>query len=284
MRWFWRRDRIDTREEEARAARLDDALATWRAGDVDLAAETDPKLADELATARRVSSYADATPPAPHEPLVTLRAALAARAANRLPTWRRFLFNGRLAPIAVGFAVAGLMLGLSTANTDNHAKAPIAAADQARQYLRLAAARLQEVQGNTASTADPSAFRDAIAAAELAASKAQATAELARGEERKRLLALVAAQQHTINKLKAQVGGLTPTVVAVASTTTTTTTTTLPPAPTTTTTTVPPSTTTTRLAPTTTTRPPTTTTTRPPPPTTTTPPPSGDGDFGTGNF
>src|SRR5207244_8107076 len=104
MRWFWRRDGgVDSAAECHRAERLDDALTVWQDGDdVELALDADPELTqplgDELSAAQRLAAYAGATP-SPHEPLVALRAALAARRSDPVPVWRRVVTSGRLAPV-----------------------------------------------------------------------------------------------------------------------------------------------------------------------------------------
>src|SRR5207249_7032177 len=102
MRRWWRREGgIDSAAERHRAERLDDALTAWQDGDhVEVVLDADPELTqplgDELSAAQRLAAYAEATP-SPHEPLVALRAALAARRSDPVPVWRKVVTSGRLA-------------------------------------------------------------------------------------------------------------------------------------------------------------------------------------------
>ena len=272
-----------------RADALDAALASWQTGEhvepaaFDATLEAVEPLGDALAAAQALDALG-AVEPLPPEPLVTLRAALAARdAERRLPMWRRALSQPRLAPAMVAFAAVVLLVGVVT--TVSHADEPLThvAAARAEAFLETAQDKVAFVEAQTAAatstgtlTVPAALLNDAIVEAQSAAASARAAAQLATGDDRKTLLAQVELQQRQINALRTKVlilagaPSLLPaddTVAATTATTTTlqpTTTTTAAPA---TTTTVRPTTTT--VAPTATVAP--TTTTTEPPTTTTTP-------------
>jgi hypothetical protein len=273
-------------EPARRAELLDNALTSWQTGEHPDAPEFDDALeavepvGDALAAAQALDALGT-TEPLPAEPLVTLRAALAARAADPLPAWRRALAQPRLAPALAAIVAVVVAVGaLTTVRTTDEALTHVAAA-RAEAFLETAQDRLAfiEAQTATATTAgelavDPAELNDAIVEAQAAAASARAAAQLAPAEERKTLLAQVELQQRQINALRNKVlilagaSGLVPDdagAVAATSTTTTVRASTTTEAPTTTTTVKP---TTTTLRPTTTTAAPTTTTTDPAPTTT----------------
>jgi hypothetical protein len=289
---FWRRRRgPDVEVSRDRADRLDAALSSWQAGDQPPAAEFDhaleavEPLGDALAAAQALDALG-AGEPLPHEPLVTLRAALAARRATpALPLWRRLLTQPRLAPAVAAVVAAVLAVGvLSTVRTTDQPLTHVAAA-KAQAFLETAQDRVEFLEAQTASATsgvvavDAATLNDAVVEAQAAAASARAAAQLATGEERKTLLAQVELQQRQINALRTKVlllagapnlvpdtDGATATAAATTTTVKPTTTTEAP----STTTTVKPTTTT--VKPTTTTAAPTTTTTAPPETTTTSSP------------
>ena len=293
----WRRRRtVDVEEPRDRAERLDAALASWQAGEHPSSAEFDhaleavEPLGDALAAAQALDALGSGEP-LPHEPLVTLRAALSAREATPgLSLWRRLLAQPRFAPAVAAIVAAVLAVGvLSTVQTTDEPLTHVAAA-KAQAFLETAQDRVEFLEAQTASATsgatalDPAALNDAVVEAQAAAASARAAAQLATGDERKTLLAQVELQQRQINALRTKVlllagapnlvaDGDGATAVAAATTTTVKPTTTTE-APTTTTTVKPTTTTvkptTTTVAPTTTTTPPETTTTSEPDPTTTT--------------
>jgi hypothetical protein len=287
----WRRHRTaDVEASRDRADRLDAALSSWQAGEHPPAAEFDhaleavEPLGDALAAAQALDALA-AGEALPHEPLVTLRAALSARAATPgLPLWRRLFAQPRFVPAVAAIVAAVLAVGvLSTVRTTDEPFTHVAAA-KAQAFLETAQDRVEFLEAQTASATsgaaviDPAALNDAVVEAQAAAASARAAAQLATGEERKTLLAQVELQQRQINALRTKVlllAGAPNLVVdgdeataAAATTTTTVRPTTTTEAPTTTTTVKP---TTTTVKPTTTTAAPTTTTTSPETTTTSTP-------------
>jgi hypothetical protein len=290
---FWRRpSSSDVEVSRDRADRLDAALSSWQAGEhpwpteFDHALEAVEPLGDALAAAQALDALG-AGEPLPHEPLVTLRAALAARRATpALPLWRRLLTQPRFAPAVAAVVAAVLAVGvLSTVRTTDQPLTHVAAA-KAQAFLETAQDRVEFLEAQTASATtgsvavDPATLNDAVVEAQAAAASARAAAQLATGEERKTLLAQVELQQRQINALRTKVlllagapnlvpDGEGATAIAAATTTTVKPTTTTTEAPTTTTTVKP---TTTTVKPTTTTAAPTTTTTAPPETTTTSSP------------
>ena len=283
-RWLpWGRRRADG--ADARAELLDAALTSWQTGehpdapDFDDALEAVEPVGDALAAAQALDSLGTAEP-LPPEPLVTLRAALAAKAADQVPVWRRVLAQPRLAPALVAIAVVVAAVGaLTTVRTTDEPLTHVAAA-RAEAFLATAENRLAFIEAQTAAVTtggelavDPAELNDAIVEAQAAAASARAAAQLAPAEERKTLLAQVELQQRQINALRTKVlilagaPGLLPDDAAAAAATSTTVVAPSTTEPPTTTTTVKPTTTT--VKPTTTTVPPTTTTE--PAPTTTAP-------------
>lgn len=259
---------------ERRAACLDAALSAWQAGrPVPQAAGGEEALDDEMAAAASLARLA-ADIEAPREALVSLRAALAARAAGRRrPRWRSVLASRRMAPVLAAGAVAvAAMLVPGRIGS----RQPAEPAAQASRYLNAAGQkvaealeRVQVIQAGNERTPAPGEVVEAIEQAERYAAQARALAQLAEGQERERLLADVAAKQRTIEELRRLVAEL----EAATTTTSTAPSTTAPAATTTTeapTTTSPPSTTTTTRPSTTTTTRPTSTTTSAPSTTTTT--------------
>ena len=275
------------RDDEERAELLDAALSSWQSGTGD--EPTTPStpgdlevlepVGDELAAASVLDRFASSAE-LPREPLVALRAAIAARNAERASWWRRWLFQPRLGPAVAAMAIAVIAVGgITTVGPEGDRLTTVAAA-QAEQFLETAEEKVRfiEVQAASAESvgADPAGLQQAILEAQSAAAAARAAAQLASGEERKVLLAQVELQQRQINALRTRVLALTAPnllgedeAIAIAISTTTSTTTTTTEAPVTTTT-VKPATTTTTAKPTTTTEPKTTTTTAPGETTTTT--------------
>lgn len=292
-RWLpWHRRRPDRGEiagadPAQRAELLDAALTSWQTGEhpdtpeFDDALEAVEPVGDALAAAQALDALGT-TEPLPAEPLVTLRAALAARAADPMPAWRRALAQPRLAPALAAIIAVVIAVGaLTTVGTTDEPLTHVAAA-RAEAFLETAQDRLAFIEAQTAAVTtvgelavDPAELNDAIVEAQAAAASARAAAQLAPAEERKTLLAQVELQQRQINALRNKVlilagaPGLVPddaATVAATSTTTTVRATSTTEAPTTTTTVK--ATTTTTVRPTTTTIPPTTTTTAPAPTTT----------------
>lgn len=243
---------------DRRAAELDAALDALQAGRP-LPPGQEP-LDDELGAAAALADAARSTA-LPKEPLVALRAGLAARSATRrVPRWRRALAPRTLVPVgAVAAAVAAGLLLPSRHATDRPAE-PVA---RAARYLDAAGAKVAEameqvqiLQAGVPRAPSPAEVADAIAEAERYAAQARALAQLAEGRERERLLADIAAKQRTIEELRRAIEAM----QSGATTTTTRPTTTTQPE---TTTTTGGTTTTTTRPTTTTTRPSTTTTTQP---------------------
>jgi hypothetical protein len=294
--FFWRREGgIHSAAERKRAERLDDALTAWQEGDdpelidIDGDPEATQPLGDELAAAQRLAACADTSPSA-HEPLVALRAALAAREADQVPLWRRAVTSGKVAPVLAAAAVIAALIVVSPQLAGPRSE-QLRASDVASRSLEKAQTKLNELHQNLKPGANPVQISAALADAQKALIEAQAVANLAQGPERSRLLAQVSRQRGEIEALRRQVTKLAQPVIGIVQgvTTTTaasdsTTTTSLVP---TTSTTAPATTTTTERRITTTTIAPNTTTTTSKKSTTTTStttPPPPQGDFGTGSF
>lgn len=294
-----------SREDRARAERLDRALDAVARGDRPVSAKSYPfsaspfpstpapyapseraaaELEAELAAAAALLELAGAGPARPAEGLVALRAAIAARRATRGP-WRGITQPARLALAGSGAVAAAVIgaaawAGVSQPPVSSFSPASLVSVTeqlhQASAQLGLADAEL--------SHGDPGQAKVHLAQAQ------QATAQVARQlptavqvatpDPRTRGLADQLAQAgSTISQLTGEVAALSAQLAATTTTvpgTATTPTSTTVPRPTTTTTvkppptTQPPRTTSTTEPPTTSTTQATTTTTVKPPPTTTT--------------
>ena len=242
-------------------------------------------VAAELGIADALRAEAVRDVPTPHEPLVAMRAALAARQARH--PWLRLPAPGRLAP-AIAVAAAIVVAAVALVSRSPHAAVPerqLAFARAAR-YLQVLDQQAGAVQKAVA-TGDAAAVPAALASARTAAAKAQQTATLlpAGDPKRDQLLAAAALRIRQLEQLVSRLN-LPPSIVTAAAPQVVTPTTTSSTSTTSSTTTSSTSTTSTTIAPT------TTTTARPrgfppkPPPSTTTttttpPPPSYDTGTGT---
>lgn len=212
-----REDRIHTGEEAARAARLDRVID---GDDVDV----DVAIAEEVSAAAALAQAYEVVTPPPREGLVALRASLAARHAVRARGWRRVLAAPKLAPIVAAAAIVAVLVSVPF-RAGRESATPEQLSHQAHASLDQAQRRVDFLQAHTASpqvTADPVALQNALLDAQAQLAAAKRLAELARGEDQKHLLALVADQQRQINGLKRKVALLTPSILAAAATTTTT--------------------------------------------------------------
>jgi hypothetical protein len=261
---FRRRPRIDP-DAAARAAALDRAIAAWQQGAVQSSSDD-----TELRAAMWLSEAGNAAPAAPHEPIVALRAAIAARTRRGLrnviarPGARAAIPAFALAAV-ITMAVAVPQLDSNRTNT-----AIPRTVDAVVQSIELANKQIEQA----ASAADSAARTEALEQASKLVERANAQAATLPDDPRDRILESLRTQ---IVLLQRQVADLQVQIAATSTTTsttqppesttstssTTTTSTTRPHTSTTTTSTTPASTTTTTSTPPPTTRPPTTTTTEP---------------------
>ena len=274
------RGRVVPGAVDERAALLDAAL------DGSVPPEQATPVAAELGVADALRAEAVRDFPTPHEPLVALRAALAARRARR--AWGRLPAPARLAP-ALAAAVAIAVGAVALVGRSPHTAVPeqqLAFARAAR-YLQVLDEQTGAVQKAVA-TGNRAAVPAAVASARSAAAKAQETATLlpAGDPKRDQLLAAAALRIRQLEQLVSRLNLPPPIVTAAAPQQVVTPTTTSSTSTTSSTTTSSTSTTSTTIAPTTTT---TTPHPRPVPPpkqppstTTTTTPPPPSYDTGTG--
>src|SRR5688500_12800296 len=167
MRLPFRRSRARAAEAD-RAARLDAALTQFNAGEP---STVDPDLADALTAARAVVADVSGGAPAPHEPVVALRAALAARRNRR--RWAVVLRPPRVAAPALGATVAGLIV-IAALNGDGNGPPRQAQASLEFQAIAVAEDWLRQadqsvnVLEDVVTEGDPATVQAAATAAEEA--------------------------------------------------------------------------------------------------------------------